>query len=175
MTLYVVRHGEATWNVLNKICGGRSDVPLTDKGRAQARALAKEMPHVDRVYCSPLMRAQETAALLMEGREIEIVTEPRLKEQDFGIYEGLDRGTPEFLAAKKEPACHFPDGESSFGTAARVYSLLEQLKAEQSDDTVLLVCHGGVCRLIRTYFEDMTNEEFFHYSEENGAIREYRL
>jgi len=175
MTLYVVRHGQATWNVLNKICGGRSDVPLTDLGREQARALAKELPHVDRVYCSPLMRAQETAALLMEGREIEIKTEPRLREQDFGIYEGLDRGTPEFLAAKKEPACHFPEGESSFGTAARVYSLLDELKAEKSDDTVLLVCHGAIMRIIETYFRDMKLEEFYCYSPANCTPVKYTL
>ena len=170
MTLYVVRHGQATWNVLNKICGGRSDVPLTDLGREQARVLSKELPHVDRVYCSPLMRAQETAALLMEGRDIEIKTEPRLREQDFGIYEGLDRGTPEFLAAKKEPACHFRLQEIIDGDL-----VLDELKAEKSDDTVLLVCHGAIMRIIETYFRDMKLEEFYCYSPANCTPVKYTL
>lgn len=43
------------------------------------------------------------------------------------------------------------------------------------DKTVLLVCHGGVCRIIRTYFEDMTNDAFFHYSPDNAAVAEYEL
>lgn len=59
--------------------------------------------------------------------------------------------------------------------AARVYSLIDDVKRDYPDKNVLLVCHGGVCRLIRTYFEDMTNEEFFHYSEENAAVREYTI
>ena len=64
MILYVVRHGEAVWNTQNKICG-RTDSPLTDKGRAQAAALAPKMPKVDRVLCSPLSRARETAVLMV--------------------------------------------------------------------------------------------------------------
>ena len=68
MILYVVRHGEATWNVLNKICGGRSDVPLTDKGRMQAKQLSEKMPFIDRVLCSPLQRARETASILTQGK-----------------------------------------------------------------------------------------------------------
>ncbi len=175
MTLYVVRHGEATWNVLNKICGGMSDVPLTEKGREQAAALAKNLPPIDRVLCSPLQRARETAAILTEGKNIPIETEPRLREQCFGDFEGMDRGTPEFLRAKQEPACRFPGGESSFQTAARVYGLLDQLKAEQSDETVLLVCHGAIMRIIETYFRDMPMEEFYRYSPKNCTLAEYRL
>lgn len=174
MILYVVRHGEATWNVLNKICGGRSDVPLTDKGRMQAKQLSENMPFIDRVLCSPMQRARETAAILMQGKNI-IKIEPRLREQDFGDFEGMDRGTEAFLKAKKEPACHFPGGESSFQTAARVYGLLDELKAEKSDDSVLLVCHGAIMRIIETYFRDMPLDEFYHYSPENCKLVRYIL
>ena len=139
MILYVVRHGEAVWNTENRICG-RTDSPLTEKGRAQAAALAPHLPKVDRVLCSPLSRARETAEILTRGTGLAIKIEPRLIEQDFGSFEGMDRGTEAFLAAKKEPACRFPGGESSFETAARVYSLLNELKAEGSEETVLLVC-----------------------------------
>ncbi len=175
MILYVVRHGEATWNVLNKICGGQSDVPLTEKGRQQAAQLAQKMPFIDRVLCSPLQRARETASILMEGKRIVIKIEPRLREQNFGDFEGMDRGTEAFLRAKKEPACHFPNGESSFQTAARVYSLLDELKAEQSDDSVLLVCHGAIMRIIETYFRDMPLDEFYRYSPANCTLVRYYL
>lgn len=174
MILYVVRHGEAVWNTQNKICG-RTDSPLTDKGRAQAAALAPKMPKVDRVLCSPLSRARETAEILTKGTGLEIKIEPRLIEQNFGSFEGMDRGTPAFLAAKKEPACHFPGGESSFQTAARVYSLLDELKAEGSSETVLLVCHGAVMRIIETYFRDMPMDEFYHFSPANCTPVRYEL
>ena len=174
MILYVVRHGEAVWNTENRICG-RTDSPLTEKGRAQAAALAPHLPKVDRVLCSPLSRARETAEILTRGTGLAIKIEPRLIEQDFGSFEGRDRGTEAFLAAKKEPACRFPGGESSFETAARVYSLLNELKAEGSEETVLLVCHGAVMRIIETYFRDMPMDEFYHFSPANCTPVRYEL
>ena len=66
-SLYFTRHGETVWNVENKICGV-TDIPLTDKGRAQARALgrrlAAEPTGITRILCSPLIRASETARLI---------------------------------------------------------------------------------------------------------------
>lgn len=174
MILYVVRHGEAVWNTENRICG-RTDSPLTEKGRAQAAALAPHLPKVDRVLCSPLSRARETAEILTRGTGLAIKIEPRLIEQDFGSFEGMDRGTEAFLAAKKEPACRFPGGESSFETAARVYSLLNELKAEGSEETVLLVCHGAVMRIIETYFRDMPLSEFYRFSPGNCTPVRYEL
>ena len=174
MILYVVRHGEAVWNTENRICG-RTDSPLTEKGRAQAAALAPHLPKVDRVLCSPLSRARETAEILTRGTGLAIKIEPRLIEQDFGSFEGMDRGTEAFLAAKKEPACRFPGGESSFETAARVYGLLNELKAEGSEETVLLVCHGAVMRIIETYFRDMPMDEFYHFSPANCTPVRYEL
>ena len=59
--------------------------------------------------------------------------------------------------------------------AYRIFGFLKDLKQKYPDRTVLIVCHGGVCRLFRAYFEDMTNDEYYHYSEPNGAVREYEL
>ena len=106
---------------------------------------------------------------------IPVLVDDRLIEQDYGIYEGVDRQDPGFLGNKRQYAFRYPGGESMMDVAHRVYGLLEELPQKYPDKRVLLICHGGVCRLIRTYFEDMTNEEFFHYSEENGAFREYEL
>ena len=58
---------------------------------------------------------------------------------------------------------------------ALVNGLVEELKEKYPGRNILLVCHGGVCRVIRTFFEDMTNEEYFLYSEENAAVKEYEL
>ena len=59
--------------------------------------------------------------------------------------------------------------------AGRVYPLLAEIKEKYADKNVLLVCHGGVCRVIKTFFEDMTNEEYFNYSPDNAFVAEYDL
>lgn len=176
MKLYVTRHGETSWNVQNKVCGA-TDVELTEKGRGQARALADTLNsrHIDIIISSPLKRAMETSRIIAEGRDIPILTDQRLTEQDYGIYEGVDRKDERFLANKRNFAYRYPDGESMMQVAHRTYGLIEELREKYPDKTVLLVCHGGVCRVMNTYFRDMTNDEFFYYSLGNCMLEEYEL
>lgn len=174
MKLYVTRHGETPWNVVNKICG-RTDVPLTEKGLAQARDLAKRAGElgIDLIVASPMCRAYTTAQIVAEACGAPVVTDERLMEQDYGIYEGRDRSDPGFLANKRHFAFRYPGGESMMQMARRVYGLLEELKKQYADKTLLLVCHGGVCRIINSYFRDMTNEEFFKYYIDNCALETF--
>lgn len=176
MRLFVARHGQTQWNVENKVCG-RTDLPLTAEGKVQAKLLAEKAAdlNIDHIVSSPMLRARQTAAAVAECLDISVTVDERLIEQDYGIFEGVDRKDPGFIANKRQFAVRYPDGESMMDVAHRVYGLLDDVKREYEGKTVLLVCHGGVCRLIRTYFEPMTNEEFFHYSEDNANIREYSL
>lgn len=176
MKLYVTRHGETSWNVENKVCGV-TDVELTEKGREQARELAEAVNsrHIDIIISSPLKRAVETSRIIAEGRDIPILTDQRLTEQDYGIYEGVDRKDERFLANKRNFAYRYPGGESMMQVAHRTYGLIEELREKYPDKTVLLVCHGGVCRVMNTYFRDMTNDEFFYYSLVNCMLEEYEL
>ena len=176
MKLYVARHGETEWNALNKICG-RTDIPLTERGLEQAKLLAANMTdkQLDVIIASPMIRAQQTAAAVSEVIDVPVLTDERLIEQNFGDFEGLDRGTPEYLANKRQFAYRYPGGESQMDVAYRVYGLIEELKGKYPDKNILLVCHGGVCRSVRTYFVDMTNDEYFLYSEENAASKVYEL
>ncbi len=176
MKLYVARHGETEWNALNKVCG-RTDLPLTEKGKQQAQLLAERTKalDIDMIISSPMLRARQTAAPAAEMLGLPVAADERLIEQDYGIYEGVDRYDPGFLGNKRQFAFRYPGGESMMDVAFRVYGLIEELKENHPDKNILLVCHGGVCRLIRTYFEDMTNEEFFSYCEENANVREYQM
>ena len=177
MKFYVTRHGEAVWNVYNKICG-RTDVELTEKGREQARQLAQRAGEyqIDLILCSPLQRAHETAQTVANRWGIPLVVDERLIEQNYGIFEGKDRQDAGFLANKRQFAFRYPEGgESMMQMAWRVYSFIEDVKKNHSDKNVRGGCHGGVCRIIRSYFSDMTNDEFFHYYKENCQIEEYEL
>lgn len=176
MKLYVARHGQTQWNLEDKVCG-RTDLPLTQTGLEQAQLLAartRELP-IDVIISSPMLRAKQTAAPTAALHGLEILVDERLIEQDYGIYEGVSRFDEGFLNNKRHFAFRYPGGESMMDVAHRVYSLLEEIKEKYAGKNVLLVCHGGVCRVVRTYFEDMTNEEYFCYSEENANVRTYEL
>lgn len=176
MKVYAARHGQTQWNLEDKVCG-RTDLPLTELGLSQAELLAQRTKdlNIDVIISSPMLRARQTAAPTAALHGLEILVDERLIEQDYGIYEGVSRFDEGFLGNKRHFAFRYPGGESMMDLAHRVYGLLEEIREKYAGKNVLLVCHGGVCRVIRTYFEDMTNEEYFHYSEENAAVREYEL
>lgn len=176
MTLYVARHGEIEWNRENKVCG-LTDQPLTEKGLQQAQKLASSLEgkKIDLIISSPLERAYQTGLAVSQMYGIPIITDERLIEQNYGIYEGVDRFDENFLANKRMFACRYPGGESMMQVAHRAYSLIEEVREKYPGKNILFTCHGGVCRVINTYFNDMTNDEFFHYSPENCAVLEYKL
>ena len=89
--LYIMRHGKTDWNEIHKL-QGRTDIPLNEEGRKMA-ALAKaqcDEIEFDVCYCSPLIRARETAEFVLRDRKIPIIVDERLIEMSFGIYEGVE-------------------------------------------------------------------------------------
>lgn len=173
--LYVARHGQTVWNAQNKVCGV-TDVELTEKGIEQAEKLADIVPdNIDVIITSPLNRAIETGKIVAEKNNIPMHIEELLIEQNYGIYEGIDRKDPQFLNNKRNFAYRYPDGESMMQVAYRIYGFIDKIRKEYQGKNVLLISHGGVCRIIRTYFIDMTNEEFFNYTLKNGELEEYEL
>ncbi len=176
MKLYVVRHGETDWNLTGKICG-RTDLPLNERGQVQAEEMAAGLVDkgIDLIVASPMLRARQTAAAAARTTGAPVVTDERLIEQDYGIYEGTDHLAPAFLENKGQFACRYPGGESMMDLAARLYPLLRELPERYPGKTVLLVCHGGVCRVIRTFFQDMDNETFRRYMTVNCQLDTYEI
>lgn len=175
--LYFTRHGETVWNVENKICG-MTDSPLTPRGLAQAQALGQAVKaqgaDIDMVLYSPLSRAADTARAIAQATGLPTRCEPRLREQCFGRYEGTPRDGAEFREAKTHFADHYDGGESMLQLAQRIYNLLDELKA-QPDKTYLLVAHNGIARVVQSYFEDMTNEEYAQAGIRNCQLMEYHF
>ena len=165
-TLYYIRHGETEWNASGRFQGWR-DIPLNDKGRAQAAQagsilrdlLAREQrEHATLPFiASPLGRARETMELLRAslGAPREgYATEDRLRELGFGRWEGM---TPAEMAADN-PAIFqarnankwgvaSPGGESYAGLQARVAAWLESLRQDAVRDAVV-VAPGGTMRAL---------------------------
>lgn len=174
--LYVARHGEVPMNRENRVCG-RTDQSLTEKGLSQAHELALSLKNknIDIIISSPLKRAFQTAQAVSVMYNIPLITDERLIEQNYGIYEGVSRQDEHFLANKRMFAYKYPGGESMMQVAHRTYSLIEEVKEKYKGKDILFVCHGGVCRVINTYFNDVTNDDFFFYSPENCEVLEFKL
>jgi len=119
-----------------------------------------------------LSRAADTAKHIAEITGVPLRVEQRLKEQNFGKYESTPRHGEEFEEAKQNFIYDFDGGETMLQMAARIYSLLDELK-EQTDKTYLLVAHNGISRIVQSYFYNMSNEEFAAFGIKNCQIVEY--
>ncbi len=91
MRIYLMRHGETSWNADGNRYAGLTDLSLSEVGRAQARAAGTALATIDfsRVYCSALQRSRETAELVAGSRFGPILPDARINEIDFGGWEGM--------------------------------------------------------------------------------------
>ncbi|MCR5173423.1 MAG: histidine phosphatase family protein [Oscillospiraceae bacterium] len=174
-SVYFIRHGQTVWNVQHRIAGV-TDVELTEEGYRQARAAAEELRNsgirIDEIWSSPLRRASETARILSEATGIPWRSEPRLKEQNFGRWEGKATVDEGFILEKQQFTRRCGGGESMLQVAQRVYDVLDELKWEP-DRTRILVAHNGIARVVRSYFEEMTNEEFARWTVPNCRLMRF--
>lgn len=138
--LYLVRHGESTWNVAGLLQGCTPHVPLTARGRAQARAAADLLADrpVRAVVSSDQRRAADTAAVIAARLGLQVVTTPALREQCHGAWEG----GPAALLAGTGPDRTPPGGESARALAARVATAL----ATFATAGTVIVSHGETLR-----------------------------
>ena len=157
--IYIARHGQNEDNV-NGILNGHRDLPLTELGRTQARQLAEGIAHAnlsfDTVYCSPLVRARETAVIVAQqiGAPEPIVL-PLLIERDFGIMTGKPTSQIEALCApdivKTDTITYFlnPSGAETFPQLiTRGQKILDTIRQTHSSGNILLVCHGDIGKMI---------------------------
>ena len=150
-----MRHGQTEWNASRRY-QGRSDIPLSDEGRAQAQALSRGLAsHVfDAVYASDLIRAIETARIIAAPHGLNVQSDPRIREFDFGAWEGLT--WPEIVerwpafADQGATAAKFyqPEGGERFeDVCVRVEQFLDDLR-RTNHEHVLVVTHAGVLHAV---------------------------
>ena len=149
MKIYLTRHGETLWNTQFRFQGGK-DSPLTENGIRAAKDLGKAMTDIslDRIYVSPLLRAQRTADFIKGERQIPMVTDSRLTEMFMGDWEGrsieeVKREQGDKFRQYWEDMVHFqlPGGESFQNVYDRCKSFVQDLKKEEPGH-YLVVSHG---------------------------------
>jgi broad specificity phosphatase PhoE len=142
----LIRHGATEWSE-NGRHTGRTDIPLTDAGRAAARAFAPRVASWDfaLVLVSPLQRARETCELMGLGSVA--VVDGDLREWDYGDYEGrttkdIRESAPGWTIFTGD----VPNGETAEQVAARADRVIE--RADRVDGSVALVAHGHILRVL---------------------------
>ncbi len=175
--LVLVRHGESTGNVAHArayadgaevidIPERDPDVPLSELGRQQAAELGARMTGAppDAVWCSPYLRAQETARIALDAAGLDVVPriDERLRDRELGVLDlltgrGIRARYPEEAERRRRWGKFYyraPGGESWADVALRLRSLLHEVEATSSG-RVVLVCHDAVVLLIRYILEPL--------------------
>ncbi len=156
-----MRHGETEWNRDGKLQGWK-DAPLTEKGKKQAEALGRrlEKENFDAVYCSPLGRTLKTAEIALDGKDISLIEEERIKEINMGEWEGtkgeeIKKRFPDLYSDFWErPHLYIPiSGESFHDLRQRVVPFLKDVLEEHENENVLIVSHGCSSKVMMSYFE----------------------
>lgn len=171
----LIRHGQTEWNVEGRIQGSK-DSPLTAHGRAQAEATAarvKEMT-VDAFYCSHLPRAAETATIIAKGCACTPVHDERLRERNFGMFEGMTREQ----MAREHPSVYdlmlhggpdyaIPGGESKSDVLERALCFLNSIHHSHRGQHVLVVSHGATLNVLSKHVLGLAVDAPLNWEQRN--------
>jgi broad specificity phosphatase PhoE/uncharacterized membrane protein YbaN (DUF454 family) len=169
--IYLTRHGETEWNKEGKMQGWK-DSALTEKGIENAKSLGENLKHInfDRIYCSPLGRALDTAKYIRGDKDTEIIINEGLKEMGFGIWEGMEHHKVEELYPvhrsnfwNKPHLYESVEGGESFQELfSRVKNVLDEVINSDSGENILLVSHTVVIKAIYAIVKNYSLEDFWN-------------
>jgi alpha-ribazole phosphatase len=189
-TLYLVRHGE-TEGAEVKRYKGSIDVPLSEKGERQIEQVSafilKDLQKRSdppsppafpgAVYCSDLRRAIRSAEIIAKPYSLDPVIVPSLRERNFGIWEGMsfdeirEKYPEEFDAWAGNPLQFSPmQGESTIAMKERVIDAFEKIIGKHKGDSIAIVSHGGVNRIILCHTLGISLENIFRVEQDYAAL-----
>ncbi|HEX6798693.1 MAG TPA: histidine phosphatase family protein [Ktedonobacterales bacterium] len=176
--LILLRHGQTTYNVENRLPGQIPGVALTDEGRRQAlrAAVALSGLPLSAVIASPLERAKDTAEIIAHGWNLPVRTDQRLMDTDIGSWAGQqiaelrknDPGWEQYVAHPNEP----PEGVESFERVQRrsVAAVRDLLADESLGSYIVVVSHADVVKLILAHYSGIASASARFVSIANASI-----
>jgi len=168
-TIYLTRHGETEWNE-KKLIQGHTDIPLNTKGKEQAKILGKQLKDIDFdvVFSSDLLRAANSAEIIIKEKEMTVIKIKSLKERFFGRFEGksLDEmrkafGEVMLVTKEKQKKLKIYDVENDEEIIARLIPFMKKTAKKYIGKKILMVTHGGLLRAFLSY----VNYEVPEYSD----------
>ena len=176
--LCLVRHGETAWNAEGRV-QGQLDVPLSEVGLAQARAVAAALAgeRFDAIYSSDLVRVRQTAAPTAQRLGLPVALDAALRERHYGMFERLtyvevkQRYPAQYARFRdKDLEFDFGTGESLAGFAARALECVERLVARHAGQSILVFTHGGVLEMVYRRAAGMTLSSPREFEIPNAAL-----
>lgn len=183
LKIYLLRHGQTPWNADgNKYCG-RTDLPLTELGMAQAERVREQLKGIsfNGIYSSPLQRAFTTAQIASGGKQV--TKDERLIETDFGQWEGKTR--QQFIEENKELWDQWMEdptktraggtGETAAEVLKRVDNFFNSLIQQYDEAEILVVAHNGVNRFYLAHKLGMNLKNYRRLMQDNSTITVFHL
>ncbi|MBI2863812.1 MAG: histidine phosphatase family protein [Chloroflexi bacterium] len=177
--IVLIRHGQTEWNRVERF-RGRVDIPLNATGVAQAAAVASRIARQFRpaaIYSGPLSRTVRTAEPVAEATGLTVQILQGLIDIDCG---GWHRLTPEEAEASypeeyalwlsKPQLAHIPGGETLDAVRARAMAALEEVAEAHRGQTIVLVSHKVVCKVLLCAVLGLDNSHFWNIEQDNGAM-----
>ena len=177
MKLYVIRHGETIVNASNKL-QGKLDKGLTSDGIKQAEKVGRFFwdKNIDLIISSPLERCKQTALAISNNR-VKIIYDERLLGRDHGEFTGVPKESinfDEYWNYNKN--VQYERAESVVDLYNRASELIEELKKEYKDKTLILVTHSGLIRVLYYYFNGIPEDGILSEIEiVNCSVFEYEV
>jgi len=175
--IYLVRHGQTSWNLEGKTQGSKDSI-LTSLGLKQAEMLGQRLNKIqfDAIYCSPLKRARSTAQIISNMQNLECILDDRLVEMNFGEWEGLtsveiQKNYPDnFKVWREQPhIAKIPKGETLEIAQSRMIEFVNNI-IESDKQNILVVSHGTTIRLLLLNILSMDLKHYYKLKQDNCAI-----
>lgn len=176
--IMLVRHGETDWN-RKEVFRGRIDVDLNGNGREQARALAEatRIFRIDAIYSSPLSRSLETGQIIAEAHGLDVQVANGFVDLHYGQWQGLEHQLvmeqfPDLYRMwhRSPHLVHFQGGESLNDVGQRALGQLEKIVLEHENQTVAVVSHRVVNKVLLCAVMGLENSNFWKFRQDNCCL-----
>jgi broad specificity phosphatase PhoE len=178
--IILIRHGRTEWNEgEGERFRGRVEIDLSQTGLRQAEVTAVNLLQwqVTAIYSSPLRRALTTAGILASPLNLQVNPLEGLIDIDYGSWQGLSLKEAQIqdsqlyqLWFQSPHLVTFPQGESLAQVRERAVAAVETLVAQHQEQTIVLVSHKVVCKVLICYFLGLDNSHFWQIEQDTGAI-----
>lgn len=176
MKIYFIRHGQTEHNQ-RKVVTGHIDVPLTQEGIKQMQKTKEEVPEdFFEIYSSDLIRCKQTAEIINQKLNLQIIYDSRLKERDFGSLAGknIKEIDPTGEISRKDYNQEYDyrpyGGESVEDVKKRLFSFIKEITEVKKDKKILVITSGGIIRLLHNILNGEVYEEI-----QNSSVHEFEF